>query len=366
MTAADLQSYLVGGAVRDQLLGIDVSDRDWVVVGASTAAMLERGFVQVGKDFPVFLHPDTREEYALARRERKAGSGHTAFEFETGEAVTLEQDLLRRDLTINAMAQDADGNIIDPSGGRADLANGVLRHVSPAFVEDPLRVLRVARFAARFADRGFGVYDKTLQLMRDISDGGELATLPSERVWQETARALMENSPSVYWQVLARCGALPKLFPGIAALVSTAAHNHALPRAAAAQATLEQRFAISAFGMDANTLERLLAALKPPKACQALARGLQLGGLLGDERDATSLLELLESLDYLRRPERLRQFIDCQHWLGAPETYLQQLDTAVSAMRAVDNRALAERGFKGKALGEALRKARLQILEEAI
>lgn len=208
-----MKTYLVGGAVRDALLNLPVKDKDWVVVGATPEAMLSEGYEQVGRDFPVFLHPVTHEEYALARTERKNGSGYTGFVCYSAPDVTLEQDLARRDLTVNAIAQDKNGNLVDPYHGREDIQQRQLRHVSAAFNEDPLRVLRVARFAARFAHLGFSVADETLALMRSMAASGELDTLTPERVWKETERALQTHSPQVYFQVLRDCGALAVLFP---------------------------------------------------------------------------------------------------------------------------------------------------------
>ncbi|KGD74784.1 tRNA nucleotidyl transferase [Tatumella morbirosei] len=208
-----MKTYLVGGAVRDALLNLPVKDRDWVVVGATPEDLLSLGYQQAGRDFPVFLHPVSHEEYALARTERKAGHGYTGFTTCFSPEVTLPEDLQRRDLTINAMAQDSDGEIIDPWQGQQDLRQRLLRHVSPAFVEDPLRVLRVARFAARFAGQGFRVADPTLTLMKQLSDSGELQHLTAERVWKETEKALATDNPDVYFQVLRDCGALKVLFP---------------------------------------------------------------------------------------------------------------------------------------------------------
>src|SRR6266542_1174560 len=208
LSAQPVKIYRVGGAVRDELLGRPVADRDWVVVGATPETMIASGFKPVGRDFPVFLHPETREEYALARTERKHGRGYRGFEFFVSPEVTLSDDLGRRDLSINAMARDENGTLIDPYGGEADLRAGILRHVSPAFVEDPLRVLRVARFAARF---GFKVAPKTQQLMRKIVASGELETIAPERIWQEVARGLAESHPSRMLAVLRACGALPEL-----------------------------------------------------------------------------------------------------------------------------------------------------------
>src|SRR4051812_279235 len=208
-----MQTYMVGGAVRDALLGLPVNDRDWVVVGATPQAMAEAGFLAVGRDFPVFLHPDTREEYALARTERKTAPGYHGFAFHADPGVTLEDDLARRDLTINAIAQAADGTVIDPFQGRRDLQARVLRHVTDAFREDPVRILRLARFAARFAD--FSVAPETLELMRDMVQEGEVDALVPERVWQELARGLMEDKPSRMFEVLRACGALARLLPEV-------------------------------------------------------------------------------------------------------------------------------------------------------
>lgn len=210
-----MKVYLVGGAVRDKLLGLPISDRDYVVVGTTPEAMLAKGFQQVGKDFPVFLHPKTHEEYALARTERKIGSGYTGFSCYSAPDVTIEDDLLRRDLTINAIAQSDTGELIDPHHGVRDLKNRVLRHVSDAFLEDPLRVLRVARFAARYYAQGFRIAPETMFLMQSMSETGELSHLTPERVWTETHKALMSNSPQIYFEVLRECGALAILFPEI-------------------------------------------------------------------------------------------------------------------------------------------------------
>lgn len=213
-----MKVYLVGGAVRDQLLGLPVKDRDWIVVGAEPATLLSLGYQQVGKDFPVFLSPKTKEEYALARTERKASAGYTGFICDFSPTITLEQDLIRRDLTINAMAQSKDGEIIDPYGGKQDLENRILRHISPAFSEDPLRVLRVARFAARYHSLGFKIASETLALMAELAQSGELQHLTAERVWLETEKALNEKNPEIYFETLHKTGALSVLFPEIDAL----------------------------------------------------------------------------------------------------------------------------------------------------
>ena len=213
-----MKVYLVGGAVRDQLLGLPVKDRDWIVVGAIPSTLLSLGYQQVGKDFPVFLNPKTKEEYALARTERKSSAGYTGFICDFSPTITLEQDLIRRDLTINAMAQSEDGEIIDPYGGKQDLENRILRHISPAFSEDPLRVLRVARFVARYHSLGFKIASETLSLMAELAQSGELQHLTSERVWLETEKALNEKNPEIYFETLHKIGALKVLFPEIDAL----------------------------------------------------------------------------------------------------------------------------------------------------
>src|SRR5699024_7079452 len=219
MTAPpDMQSHLVGGAVRDELLGLPVAERDWVVVGSTPEAMTTAGYLPVGRDFPVFLHPDTKEEYALARTERKSGRGYHGFVFHTGSDVTLEDDLRRRDLTINAMARAADGSLIDPYGGRRDLDARLLRHVSDAFAEDPVRLLRLARFYCRFSPLGFRVADDTMALLRAMVDNSEVDHLVPERVWAETRRALMHDEPQLFFYLLRECGALERLFPELDAL----------------------------------------------------------------------------------------------------------------------------------------------------
>ena len=228
-----MQVYLVGGAVRDKLLHRKVTERDWVVVGATPAQLLAEGYTQVGKDFPVFLHPQTQEEYALARTERKTGGGYTGFSCHTTPDVTLEEDLLRRDLTINAMAESASGELIDPYNGQADLQQRLLRHVSSAFSEDPLRIFRVARFAARYAYLGFSVAEDTMKLMQTMAASDDIRHLSAERVWQETRRALMEDNPEVYLRVLQQCGALKAWMPELESVISDESITASLQQAAA-------------------------------------------------------------------------------------------------------------------------------------
>src|SRR5258705_3649758 len=331
--------YRVGGSVRDELLDRGVVDRDWVVVGATPEILIASGYKPVGRDFPVFLHPDTHEEYALARTERKHGHGYRGFEFFVSPDVTLDEDLARRDLTINAMARDDHGKLIDPFGGETDLRAGILRHVSPAFVEDPLRVLRVARFAARF---GFTVAPETLALMRALSASGELSELAPERVWQELARGLMEVHPSRMIDVLRDCGALARLLPEVAARFGdartarrsksgAAAHlAAALDFAAKRGASLPVRYAILAHDLGSAGTRRTPAAranvsrsvrlaeqvssrLKVPAECRDAARLAARWRRSVDEAGelpAARLLDLLNATDALRRPERIETLLE--------------------------------------------------------
>lgn len=360
--------YKVGGAVRDRLLGRPVSDIDWLVVGASVEEMLAKGYRPVGADFPVFLHPKTGEEYALARTERKSGRGYGGFTFHASPDVTLEEDLIRRDLTINAMAEDEAGTVHDPYNGQQDLDQRLLRHVSPAFAEDPLRVLRVARFAARYAPLGFRVADQTLELMRLISASGELQALTAERSWKEIERALMEAQPQVFFQVLRVCGALPELLPeladdtqGLAALEQAALHEQAL----------HVRWACLLHTLPPASIKAVNQRLKAPRECQELA--LLTGECLAKagqapELPATAVLELLQKFDVYRRPQRFEDFlIACEMTaLGEGKSVYPQADYlrgAAAAARAVDVKPLVQAGLTGQALGEALKSERLKALE---
>ena len=339
-----METYLVGGAVRDQLLNYPVQERDWVVVGASPDEMLANGFQQVGKDFPVFLHPQTRDEYALARTERKQGHGYTGFAVHCAADVTLEEDLLRRDLTINAMALDSEDNLIDPYGGRRDLQQGLLRHVSAAFVEDPLRVLRTARFAARYAHLGFQVAGETMALMTEIVSQGELAHLPAERVWIELDRALGERNPEVFIEVLRQCNALAELLPELNALFGVPqpeAHHPEIDSGVHTMLALQQavrlnggndvRFAILLHDLGkgitpAAELPRHIAhEHRGVKLVAAACRRLKAPNLYRDlalkvceyhllchrarELRGATLLKLITATDALRRPERFEAFL---------------------------------------------------------
>jgi len=398
--------YLVGGAVRDSLLGRPVAERDWVVVGATPEELQAQGFTPVGRDFPVFLHPHTREEHALARLERKTGPGYRGFVTEFAPDVTLEQDLARRDLTINAMAQATDGHLIDPHGGRADLERRVLRHVSPAFVEDPVRILRIARFLARFAHLGFSVAAETLELMRQMSASGELDALVPERVWRELERLLGEPTPRAGIELLRECGALRIVLPELDALfgvpqspkwhpeVDTGEHVLlALQVAAGRAAPVSVRFAVlmhdlgkaltprsewpkhiahEARGVPA--IESLCQRLRVPQEHRDLAllasrfhthvhRGLELR--------ATTLLEVLESADAFRRPGRFAELLevcecDARGRLGfADQPYPQRarFEQALEAASAATLQPDEREGLVGAAIGERLRRKRLAAIE---
>ena len=401
-----MQIYLVGGAVRDQLLGLEPAERDWVVVGATPEQMTRKGFKQVGKDFPVFLHPETHEEYALARTERKTAPGYKGFLVHTAPDVTLEQDLIRRDLTINAMAQDEQGNIIDPFNGRADLERRLLRHVSPAFTEDPLRILRVARFAARFSNQDFAVADETRELMRQMVESGEVDALVPERVWKETERALATDQPQRFFEVLRSCGALQKLLPEIDCLFGVpqpAQHHPEIDTGVHTMMVLQQAARLSK-----DTSVRLAALLHDlgkgvtpreqwPRHIDHEERGVRLvAGLCqrlripnhyrdlavqvcrfhlhchrAAELKPATLLKLLQSLDVLRQPERFRKFLlaceaDARGRTGYEERDYPQaaiLETAYEAMRSVDSKPLLEKGLTGTALGEALQRLRLDAVK---
>jgi tRNA nucleotidyltransferase (CCA-adding enzyme) len=377
-----MKVYRVGGSVRDELLGLPVQDHDWVVVGATPEMLIERGFQPVGRDFPVFLHPVTREEHALARTERKTAPGYRGFAVHYAPDVTLEDDLLRRDLTINAMARDADGTLIDPHGGLADLRAGILRHVGAAFAEDPVRILRLARFAARF-DR-FAVAPETAALMRRMVEHGEVDALVAERVWQELARGLMERHPSRMFAVLRECGALARILPEVDRLwgvpqppdphpeIDTGVHTMmALDYAATTQAALAVRFAVLTHDLGKGTttpeewprhhghearsaapIETLCERLRAPGECRELAllvaREHELMHRALELRAAT-LTRLLERLDVLRKPRRLDDLIAaCEaDWrgrlgfAGRPWPQAERLRQAARAMRAVDAGAVA-------------------------
>jgi tRNA nucleotidyltransferase (CCA-adding enzyme) len=401
-----LHVYLVGGAVRDRLLGRAHSDSDFVVVGSSPADLLRAGFRPVGADFPVFLHPLTQQEYALARTERKSGHGYAGFTFHTGAEVTLEQDLSRRDFTINAMAEDRNGQLVDPFDGRGDLQRRLLRHVSPAFAEDPLRILRAARFMARFAPLGFRVAEETLELMRAMVVNGEVDHLVPERVWQELRRALVEARPSAFLTTLRACGALARLLPEVDCLygvpqraefhpeVDTGIHMELVldqcPRLAPGDDQVGWAALVHDLGKGltpASELPRHVAheqrGVAPVRAVSARLRvpaeHRDLGLLVCEhhlvmhryhELKPGTVMRLLERLDGLRRPERVRRFAlaceaDHRGRLGLGDRPYPQghsLLAALAAAKAVGAKGLLDRGLTGVALGEALFKERVKAI----
>jgi tRNA nucleotidyltransferase/poly(A) polymerase len=351
-----MRTFLVGGAVRDSLLGMPVKDRDWVVVGATPEEMVVAGFQQVGADFPVFLHPETREEHALARTERKVGEGHKGFETSFDATVTLEEDLRRRDLTINAMALDEFGRLVDPFGGEADLRAGVLRHVSEAFAEDPLRVLRVARFAARF---GFEVAPETLALMRELVESGEMQTLTVERVWKELERAMGEPEPLSFFNTLRACGALPVLFPEVERTLFFT--GGALRTLALRGAPVVQRFMALA-GEDeqmrtgCKTVEMLLLRLKAPNALQDAVSAFVTMRL--HPRDAMhDPLGTLEAMGVMRDPTNLVHAAQVGLFFSFAREgdHLLRAQRVVSKVRFADLTEEQKDTLKGPAVGAALR-----------
>ncbi|TQV64471.1 MAG: multifunctional CCA addition/repair protein [Halothiobacillaceae bacterium] len=404
-----MKTYLVGGAVRDSLLGLSVRERDFVVVGATSAditAMLAQGYSQVGKDFPVFLHPRTREEYALARTERKSAPGYHGFIVHASPDVTLEDDLARRDLTINAIARADDGTLIDPYGGLRDLDARLLRHVSPAFVEDPVRLLRVARFAARFANLGFSIADETMTLMRRMVENGEVDALVPERVWQEIVKALGTDRPAVFFEVLRETGALARLLPELDALFGVPQpeqHHPEIDTGIHSLMVLQQ-----AVRLGANTETRLAALLHdlgkgttPPelwphhygherrgaRLVENMAERLRMPAPFRDlavmtarwhthahkafELRPGTLLKLLESCDALRRPDRFGHFLlaceaDARGRTGFEERAYPQADylrAALATVKAVAVQPLLEKGLRGEALGQALARERVKALK---
>lgn len=402
-----MQTYLVGGAVRDHLLNRPVKDNDWVVVGATPEEMISKGYEQVGADFPVFLHPDTKEEYALARTERKSGKGYQGFVCDFSSAVTLEEDLLRRDLTINAMAQDNDGKIIDPYNGQTDLHNRILRHVSPAFQEDPLRVLRVARFAARFAALGFRIADETMDLMKQMVDDNELDHLVAERVWTETQRSLGENSPDTYFRVLRECSALKVWFEELDALfgvpqpekhhpeidtgehallclqaaqklsdstaVRWAALIHDLGKGRTPESEWPRHFGHEKKGL--SPVNQLCNRLKAPNDAKTLA-------LLSSEFHThvhralelrpDTLLKLFDQVDAWRRPERFEDFLlvcvsDAHGRTGLEECDYPQAEYCRKALKealTITAQDIIATGIQGAEIRPALAKARADHLKD--
>lgn len=403
-----MEIFEVGGAVRDALLGREIRERDWVVVGGTADELLRLGYRQVGKDFPVFLHPETGEEYALARTERKVAPGYHGFSVQATADVTLEEDLGRRDLTVNAMARDAAGNIIDPHGGGRDLEARVLRHVSPAFVEDPLRVLRVARFVARFGELGFTIAPETLGLMAEIAKSDELAALRPERVWQETEKALAETAPALFFRTLRDCGALERVFPEIHALfgvpqparwhpeIDTGVHTlMVLDVAAQLSTSPEVRFAALTHDLgkartptellprhrgheerSVEIIRELCLRLPVPRRYRELAEAVaRYHGVIhrADELKASTLLKIIEATDGLRRPQRFADLLlaceaDARGRTGlesTPYPQRERLAAALNAAAAADTTGLAD-GLEGPAIAARLRQRRLAAIKTAL
>ncbi|MGL4928826.1 MAG: multifunctional CCA addition/repair protein [Plesiomonas sp.] len=402
-----MQVYLVGGAVRDQLLGLPIHERDWVVVGSTPEDMLAKGYQQVGKDFPVFLHPQSREEYALARTERKQGLGYTGFVCHAAPDVTLEQDLIRRDLTINAIAQHSDGTLIDPYNGQRDLAQRLLRHISPAFSEDPLRVLRIARFAARFADFGFQIAPETQQLMRTMVAAGELNHLTPERVWKETEKALNSPAPQVYFQTLRDRGALACLFPEFDALFGVPAPEKwhpeidsgvhvmlTLQQAARLSPSLDVRFAALChdFGKALTpphcwpshhghgekgvpVIRAFCTRLKIPNHLRDIAILVaQVHGLIHTafELRPETLLNMLDKLDIWRKPERLEfallateaDFCGRTGFAEKPYPQADYVRAAYQAAATIAVQPIIAQGFSGAAIKEQLHQQRITAIAD--
>ncbi|WP_318419275.1 multifunctional CCA addition/repair protein [Photobacterium leiognathi] len=400
-----MQTYLVGGAVRDTLLGLTVTDKDWVVVGTTPEAMLAAGFEQIGSDFPVFLHPKTKQEHALARTERKSGHGYTGFVCYSAPDVTLEQDLLRRDLTINAIAQAPNGDLIDPYHGQQDITDKVLRHVSPAFAEDPLRVLRVARFAARFAHLGFTVAPETMALMQEMVVSGELASLTPERVWKEWEKSLSSDDPQMFLTVLRQCGALAIVMPEIDALfgvpqpekwhpeIDCGIHTLLVAKKAAELSTDKTiRFAaqVHDLGKALSPKDDLphhkmhcRDGIKPIKAlCQRLRVPNEYRDLAllvceqhtkihhAEEMRADTFIKIFDQIDAWRKPERVAQLATCcradargrTHFEQTPYPQADIFQAVFAIAQQVDVKAIVAAGFKGAEIREQLAAKRIEAV----
>ncbi|WP_318473028.1 multifunctional CCA addition/repair protein [Photobacterium leiognathi] len=400
-----MQTYLVGGAVRDTLLGLTVTDKDWVVVGTTPEAMLAAGFEQIGSDFPVFLHPKTKQEHALARTERKSGHGYTGFVCYSAPDVTLEQDLLRRDLTINAIAQAPNGDLIDPYRGQQDITDKVLRHVSPAFAEDPLRVLRVARFAARFAHLGFTVAPETMALMQEMVVSGELASLTPERVWKEWEKSLSSDDPQMFLTVLRQCGALAIVMPEIDALfgvpqpekwhpeIDCGIHTLLVAKKAAELSTDKTiRFAaqVHDLGKALSPKDDLphhkmhcRDGIKPIKAlCQRLRVPNEYRDLAllvceqhtkihhAGEMRADTFIKIFDQIDAWRKPERVAQLATCcradargrTHFEQTPYPQADIFQAVFAIAQQVDVKTIVAAGFKGAEIREQLAAKRIEAV----
>ena len=404
-----MRIYLVGGAVRDKLLDYPVIEHDWVVVGATASDLLDKGYKQVGKDFPVFLHPKTSDEYALARTERKSGSGYYGFDIFASKEITLEEDLIRRDLTINAMALDNEGQLFDPYNGNQDIQDKILRHVSPAFSEDPLRVLRVARFAARYHHLGFAIADETMNLMTELSQSGELKALSAERVWKETVRAIGEKSPQIYFETLKNCGALKDWFPELDCLwgipnpekwhpeIDTGIHTMmVLEQCALLTDDCETRYAALCHDLGKGItpeehwpshrgheklgvpiIDNLSKRLKAPTSYVQLAKivsefHLHLHRV--EELKPKTIVKVLEHTDAFRKPERFEKFILACEADYRGRTGFEKLDypqseimkKALSASLNLSTKTIIEQGFTGKQIGEQIHQQRVRLVANSM
>lgn len=368
-----MKVYQVGGSVRDELLQLPVADRDYVVVGAGPDELVALGYKPVGRDFPVFLHPETHEEYALARTERKTAPGYAGFVFHTAADVTLEQDLARRDFTINAMARGEDGVLVDPYNGQADLRAGVLRHVGDAFAEDPVRILRCARFAARF---GFTVAPETLALMRQMTANGEVDALVAERVWQEIARGLMERDPVRMFAVLDDCGALARVLPECLPWAADADNMRALAHAAKLDLSLAVRFAAFAGSYEEAKLQALCERVRVPSDCRDLALVyVRCAAALAQAAtlDARGLADLVQRADGLRQPARFLALAAVAHTYAEGvrgeagyRQAIKRLQLALDTARGIDAGAIARAQPNPQAIAQALQAARIAAIEAAI
>lgn len=355
-----LQVYLVGGAVRDKLLGLPGHERDWVVVGSTPEEMLQKGYIPVGKEFPVFLHPETHEEYALARTERKVGKGYQGFVFYADPTVTLEEDLKRRDLTINAMAE-VEAQIIDPYGGKEDLQKKLFRHVSEAFQEDPVRILRLARFSSKLPD--FTVHPDTLKLMQVMVNNGEVDALVPERVWQELVRALGEKTPLRFFEVLEDCGALSKLFPWVHL---NSVGMQTLTRSIEQYDAVKIRFSILCHDLSVNEIQQWNERYRLPNEFSELA--LLTAKLSPKFQDLFTqspefILDFMMAADPLRRPERFEELLDIFRMIYPDQkNQIDHLKRLTTAIQNIDTRALQEQGLQGKAFADELRRLRVQTI----
>jgi tRNA nucleotidyltransferase (CCA-adding enzyme) len=376
-----MKIYLVGGAVRDQLLDLPVKERDWVVVGATSKEMLAQGYRPVDAAFPVFLHPESGEEYALARTETKTGPGYKGFQVESGPEITLEQDLQRRDLTINALAKDEDGNLIDFCHGREDLDKGLLRHITPAFSEDPVRLLRIARFAAKLGQWGFRVAHGTHKLMKQMAVSPDLSALKPERVWREMMRSMQESQPWRFFEVLHACGALDQIMPEVAQTLESAGDSHVEKRDSTAIQALKRvvkltddpvvRLGVLLYtaAESSDSIDRWLASLRAEKAVALLLEDLlRLGGSIPEPDSVEELLKLASALKPAQQPERLKRFLSAAEALW-PKPMVQAkraISIAAEMVAAKPPSSFYAQGLEGKALGDALREWRITELRQRL